>query len=86
MESPGAVEKCFDIRFQTGGLRLRAVIFRERRPRRMERSAKKGIADFSLVFFSFNTGVQYTVVLGLLPLFASVYPPTAISAGFPLSL
>jgi hypothetical protein len=52
----------------------------------MERSAKKGIADFSLVFFSFNTGVQYTVVLGLLPLFASVYPPTAISAGFPLSL
>jgi len=26
-----------------------------------------------LVFFSFNTGVQYTVVLGLLPVFASVF-------------
>jgi len=52
----------------------------------MERSAKKGIVAFSLVFFSFNTGVQYTVVLGSLPVFASVFPPTAISAGFPLSL
>jgi len=48
MESPGAIKKCFDIRFQTGD--------------------------------------QYTVVLGSLPVFASIFPTTAISAGFPLPL
>jgi len=87
MESSGAIEKCFDIRFQTGGRHLGAVIFLPGKEAVKNGTVrKKGIAAFSLVFFSFNTGVQETVVLGLLPLFASVYPPTAISAGFPLPL